>query len=152
MNTIAHLRTYSVPPATFWISVAALLGGMVGAWLVVPDLQDDAARTVAGTYAQVAGTMLGFLIAALSILTALISEKLLSNMRKTGHYDTLVKEMFLSCLAFMATMVASLVGLILPGSQMHFALALATGLMAFSLIWLMVAGIKLYVVITTVHH
>lgn len=152
MNTIAHLRTYSVPPATFWISVAALLGGMVGAWFVVPGLTDEAARTVAGTYAQVAGTMLGFLIAALSILTALISEKLLSNMRKTGHYDTLVKEMFLSCLAFMVTMVAALVGLILSGPQMYFALALATGLMAFSLVWLMVAGLKLYVVITTVHH
>lgn len=146
MNTIAHLRTYSVPPATFWISVAALGGGMAGAWMVVPDLKSEEARTVAGTYAQVAGTMLGFLIAALAILTAMINDRLLSNMRKTGHYNTLIKELFFACLAFLGAMLVSLAALILSGTLMHALLAASTGFMAFSVVWLFAAGQKFYAV------
>ena len=52
--------------------------------------------------------MLGFLIAALSILTAMLNVKLLTNMRKTGHYETLIDRLIFSSMAFLVTMLVSL--------------------------------------------
>lgn len=40
---------------------------------------------------SLSATLLGFLIAALSILSALVSRRLVMNMQKTGHYEQLTK-------------------------------------------------------------
>lgn len=134
-----------------WTKVITFVGCLTVAWWGVPVIQGEALRTVAGTYAQVASTMLGFLITALAILTAMINVKLLANMRKSGHYDKLVKELVFSCVTFLAVMVVCLVALLFSVQWVQFVFKLATGLMAFSVALLALVGRKFYLVISSIN-
>ena len=96
--------------------------------------------------------MLGFMIAALSILTAMINVKLLANMRKTGHYEALVDRLLLTSAAFLATMLVSLASMLLAGEWAKYGLSTACGLMAFSNVWLLLSGRNFYSVVMSVQH
>ena len=63
-----------------------------------------------GVIVQLAVTMLGFVLAALTVLATIAQTRLVRNMHKTGHYGVLLSRMF-ACL-FMLGLV-SIVGLIL---------------------------------------
>jgi hypothetical protein len=54
---------------------------------------DGATSAIAG----VAGVLLGALIMALALLTAVMDRTLVVNMRKTGHYQRLISDTFLTC-------------------------------------------------------
>lgn len=56
--------------------------------------------------------MLGFLIAALSILASISGHRLLRNMQKTGHYRVLLRGFFINSAAYAVAMLASFVPLI----------------------------------------
>lgn len=62
----------------------------------------SAASAVAG----VAGTMLGFMIAALAILASIAGMRLLRNMQRTGHYQVLLARLFVAS-GFFALLLAS---------------------------------------------
>lgn len=67
---------------------------------------------VAGVLAGVSGTLLGFLITAVALLTAVMDRRLVANMRKTGHYQRLVSETFATCIGLFATTVLCIVALL----------------------------------------
>ncbi len=149
MNTMALSKLSLAPAMGSWISIAALLGSMGGAWLLAPD--GGSVSAILGTFAQIAGTMLGFLITALSILTAMINVKLLANMKRTGHYETLVDRLIFTSVAFLATMLVSLASMLLAGDWARYGLSVACGLMAFSSVWLILTGRNFHNVILTVN-
>jgi hypothetical protein len=68
--------------------------------------------TVFGTLAQVAGTMLGFMLAALAIVASISETDLVKRMRSTGHYDSLLQNLFFGALLFLACAVLSLLTLL----------------------------------------
>lgn len=149
MNTMTLSKPSSAPAMGSWISIAALLAAMGGAWLLAPE--GGSIPTTLGTFAQIAGTMLGFLITALSILTAMINVKLLANMKRTGHYEALVDRLIFTSAFFLVTMLVSMAAMLLPGDWARHGLSVASGLMAFSSVWLVLTGRNFHSVILAVN-
>jgi len=58
--------------------------------------------------ASIAGVILGFVLAAISILTAVMDKTLISNMMKTGHFKSFVKQAFYGCAWMILLIVISL--------------------------------------------
>jgi len=76
------------------------------------DLGEADSRVAAGIFAQIAATMLGFLIAALSILASISGHRLLRNMQRTGHYRVLLRGFFINSTAYALAMLAAFGALI----------------------------------------
>lgn len=62
---------------------------------------------VLGIVAQIAATMMGFLIAALAILASIAGTRLLRNLQRTGHYAILLSRLFISAACFFLLLVVS---------------------------------------------
>lgn len=58
--------------------------------------------------ASISGVILGFVLAAISILTAVMDKTLISNMMKTGHFKSFVKQAFYGCACLILLIVISL--------------------------------------------
>lgn len=96
-----------------WINAALSIGA---GWAVCYFMGGTSAsdlRSIASTFAGIAGTLLGFMIAALSILTAVMDRRLVANLRKTGHYDRLLHELYMASAMYLVALVLSLVTLFL---------------------------------------
>jgi hypothetical protein len=101
----------------FW-SKAALVAGAAG-WATshfsllvgigIPEI-----RNGAGVIAQLSGTMLGFVLAALAILLTVVNTRLIRNMQRTGHFSVLLRRMLICLLSFGATTVAGAAFLFAP--------------------------------------
>ncbi|ENG4184754.1 hypothetical protein ABT230_001513 [Providencia rettgeri] len=59
------------------------------------ELDAPAIRAAASVAAQVSATLLGFLIAGLSILASVSGNRLLKKMQTSGHYQVLLKKIFI---------------------------------------------------------
>lgn len=55
---------------------------------------------------SISGTILGFLLTAVAMLTAIMDRKLVENMRKTGHYRIFIVDCFVNCFMFLLTIVS----------------------------------------------
>lgn len=95
----------------FWIKILTV-GGAVGLFTwhfdVGCELTSSDLRQSVSVVAQIASTMLGFVLAALAILATITNSRLLRNMQKTGHYSHLLKRMFGVTTAFGALVVVAL--------------------------------------------
>lgn len=80
----------------------------------VPCLENDALRQAASTTAQVAATMMGFLLAALAILASIANMRLLRNMQRTGHYQVLLARMLITSVYFFCALIFSMVAMVIP--------------------------------------
>ncbi|MBK5072220.1 hypothetical protein I2492_04215 [Budviciaceae bacterium CWB-B4] len=58
------------------------------------ELNESAIRSASAVAAQISATLLGFLIATLSILSAIADKPLMLKMKQTGHYKVLLKKIF----------------------------------------------------------
>ncbi len=74
-----------------------------------PEVSIADAKAYLGLLAQISATMLGFLLAALAILASITSTRLVRNMQKTGHYGVLLRQFFINAIAYMISMLVSLV-------------------------------------------
>lgn len=97
-----------------WLSLAFAVAATAACWHWQPflGLSPDDLRGAAGTVAQIASTMLGFMIAALAILATITNTVLVRNMQKTGHFLFLLRRMYLAAIAYAVTMLVALVGVI----------------------------------------
>lgn len=87
----------------FWskcVFVSALAGWFAWHFRLFEALKPEDLRTLLGIAAQVAVTMLGFVMAALAILSTVAGTRLVRNMQKTGHYEHLLQRMLGSVVAF----------------------------------------------------
>jgi hypothetical protein len=123
------------------ITIAALLCPIV-LYFYTDISSADNMRSIASTFAAVSGTLLGFIIAALSILTAMINRRLVSNLRKTGHYDQLLHDFFITAGGYLATMTVSLVTLFLNDSIAMYGLYLSSFVMVWATLCFVVTGRK----------
>lgn len=101
----------------FWLK--ALLFGCalsLAAWHygAFANLQPADVRASLAVVSQIAATMLGFVLAALAILSTIAGSKLLRNMQKTGHYRVLLERMLSVTAAFGVLMTVSLVCIFVP--------------------------------------
>jgi hypothetical protein len=101
----------------FWIS--CLIVAICGSWYMshdgwLNDLKDSDIRSAAGIVAQIGATMLGLVLAALAVLASIANSRLVKNMRKTGHYQVLLRRMFVALIAFGTSTIAGAVVIFLP--------------------------------------
>jgi hypothetical protein len=64
--------------------------------------------------AQVAVTMLGFMMAVLAILASIANTKLIRNMQRSGHFHNMLTRIFACSLSFAAVTLAALVASFRP--------------------------------------
>lgn len=133
----------------FWVKSAIVATALVaGAYYyqVLATLQVPDARTGASVLAQLSGTMLGFVLAALAILTTLGNTTLVANMQRTGHFSVLLRRMFGSVLAFGLVTVAGSILLFVPSLEIKWIYPLI-GTAIFSVILLADVCRKLWLVL-----
>jgi len=131
--------------------VLALVAGAVAGWCARRfewiSIADPDLMTFAGTLAQIACTMLGFLLAALAVLASINHTHLVKMMKQTGHYRDLLLTLFTGCVAFFACLLMSmaiLFGLRLGADYM----ALLLGANVAALVAVIDAGRKLWMVLS----
>lgn len=113
----------------YWNSLSLLLAAAITilvafkGWMAV--LPEAEVRSAVGIAAQIAATMLGFLIAAMSILASISGHRLLRNMQRTGHYRTLLRRLFWNSAAYGLAMVVAIAAVVMKGDLFD-ASALAT--------------------------
>lgn len=135
----------------FWSKCAAASGiAALIAWYcgMLQLLAPADLRSAAGVIAQIGATMLGFVLASLSILATLANTRLVRNMQRTGHYRVLLRRMFGSVTAFGLITLAGLIFIFLP--SVHFPYAyLFIALIVFSVLLLIDVLLKFW---TVLHH
>lgn len=113
----------------YWSSLSFFLAlavaGLVGYYGWIAMLPEQEVRSAVGIAAQIAATMLGFLIAAMSILASISGHRLLRNMQRTGHYRTLLRRLFWNAAAYGIAMVVAIATVVMKGAPFE-AGALAT--------------------------
>lgn len=144
MTTQTYSKRFSVPVTRIWISSAIAIGGVYAAWQLLGGATKSEIGVVLGAFISVSVTLLGFLLAALSILSALVNRRLVMNMQKTGHYQQLTKEMFVTAAAYLVAMVLSLLALFLDGDALRYACAITSGAVLFATLEMISSGLKFY--------
>lgn len=145
--------------AAHWISLFLAIAAGAGAWCALGSgispwcagKARDASEIyqVVGQFSSISGVLLGFLIAALSILTTIGDRQLMKNIRKTGHLTVLLREMFFASTAFLVTLSLSLVCLFLPLPYAAHISAIVVAIFVFSTGLLVSAGRKFYILLTS---
>lgn len=136
----------------FWVKsavLAAVLSFCGQHYGLLTCLSAPDAKTGAGILSQLSGTMLGFVLAALAILTTLGNTTLVANMQRTGHFSMLLKRMFGSVVAFGLVTVAGAILLFVPSLEIKWIYPLI-GTAIFSVILLADVCRKLWLVLENI--
>jgi hypothetical protein len=126
------------------ISVVASAGIAYLAWDSLGVQVDLDLKPMLGAFASVSATLLGFLLAALAILRAAEGRTLVANMRKTGHSDTLLNEMFFAAVSCFIVLLTSLAGFFVAGKALIYVYAFVAGSATFMFVELWASGRKFY--------
>ena len=107
----------------------------IGAWAIIAETfflygANVATRIhdLAGVSSSVSGILFGFLLTATAMLTAMPENRLMQNMKKTGHLRMLISETVTGCALHFSTLSLSLVAAVSEGvaSRIFLTTALAT--------------------------
>lgn len=132
----------SVPWTTLLLRAGLSLFGAALLWHYGQALPEARILAISSAIAGAAGTLLGFLLTAVALLTAVMDRALVANMRKTGHYQRLVHESFLTCGWMLAALVMSVMNMLLDGRPLVIAFCLTIFLSIFSVLQLVEAGVR----------
>lgn len=132
----------SVPWKTLLIRAGLSILSAAMLWHHGQGLPEARILAISAAVAGAAGTLLGFLLTAVALLTAVMDRALVANMRKTGHYQRLVRESFVTCGWMLATLVMSVVNMLLAGQPLFVAFCLTIFLSTFSTLQLIEAGVR----------
>lgn len=72
--------------------------------------------------AGISGTILGFLLTAVAMLTAVMDRKLVENMRKTGHYRVFIVDCFINSFLFLIIIVLGVFSLFFKNPNLSYIL------------------------------
>lgn len=128
-----------------WISAIVAVAVGAAAYRYAPD--PTITRGFLSAVAGIAATLLGFIVAALSILTAVLNRRLIINLRKTGHYDDLVSELFHAAVAFLVAMISALVSMLIPDAFLPVMIGIVASCSSYALAIFSIAGKKFGLVI-----
>lgn len=141
------------PATKFWSSWAVV--SFAVAWVAwrngwMDTLAVTELRSAAGIVAQIAATMLGFVLAAMAILATIVNTKLVRNMLRTGHYHVLLKRMLGAVSAFGLLSIVGLITLFIPTLTINYAYVLL-GLVLWSMVLLLDVTRKFWTVLSHLH-
>jgi hypothetical protein len=95
----------------FLVAIATTLA----TWWLAPEGAD--ARNAVNVIAGAAATVLGFLVSAGALLYAVANTTLARNLQRTGHFGSLLSDLFLAAAAFLIALVVALACLFLPAAR-----------------------------------
>ncbi|MGB6145406.1 MAG: hypothetical protein WBG33_14025 [Rhodanobacter sp.] len=101
---------------------------------------DARLSSVLGLIAGFTGTLLGFLITAVALLTAVMDRHLVENMRRTGHYQRLVSETFATCIGFFVSSLVCMYAMLFDGDVLFYLFAEIVFMVVLSCILTIEAG------------
>lgn len=107
----------------------------------------DRVQDVLNTVVSVSGTMLGFVIAAVSILATITEKPVIERLRKTGHFANLLHDFLIAAAWMGSAMLISGAGLFSLDEQGYFWLAVASAMFCGGVIRLSRAGKNFYLLI-----
>lgn len=143
MNIAKPYASISAITKMRWLEALIGLGcGIVAYGQFIYSGDPEVLYRVSGAFAGVGGTLLGFMIAGLSILTAVIDRRAVVNLRKTGHYDVLLHEVYWTSAWYLVTTIISLLSLFLVGEWLVYGVSAATAAMVFATLLFVSAGRK----------
>ena len=129
----------------FSITIASIFS-----YFVIFQLEDiyanDASKVIEliKQIVSVAGVLLGFILTALSILTAVMDKTLISNMVRTGHFKVFVRQAFLSCFLLFLLIIFGLIAIGLPSSWSQIYFSLIFVLISLTIVELYVTSKRFY--------
>lgn len=131
MNTLGR-------EAIFWSKCSAVAwaaGHSVWYWSLLEGLQAGDLRSAASLIAQLSGTMLGFVLATLAILTTVLDTVLVRNMQRTGHFRVLLRRMLCSIGAFgLATIGGTIIIFVPIPLEWHACILISVAMLALSVL------------------
>ena len=140
MVTLVQWKTLLIRLAVSLIAVTFFFSGS-------DFIKQSSLVGTSGVISGLAGTLLGFLITSMSLITALMDKTLIKNMIKTGHYKRLVSDAILTCISLLALIVASLVCSILQDNLASKFFCLVVFLVTLSISYLIETGKRFAVII-----
>lgn len=139
---------YWVRLAAVSVSVAAAIAAAWGVWRPADAVDPARMQAFAGAVASVAGSLFGFVLAAMSILIA--SDRLLiRNMHVTGHFRRLHGNMVWSAGLLGATFLLALAVIVLPSNTTMWAARLTTGVAVLAGCMTAFAGRRFLMIVNT---
>lgn len=105
------------------------------------------ARLTATTMVALSGTLIGFMMASLSMLISAADRPFLQNLRRSGHFKGLVQEILTTAILWIAVVVVALAGHFVVGDYQRYVVAIATALLTLSFIHFLIVGRKFKMVI-----
>jgi hypothetical protein len=120
-------------------------------WLCSNFFTEEILHNAASAFAGVGATLLGFMVAALSILTAIGDQPLLQNMQKTGHYQNLLDELYITATSYAVVMITALFTIFLSGRYVILGMMFTVLAMSFSTLMMISVGKKFKIVLTHLH-
>lgn len=105
-------------------------------------------HSIAGVVASVAGTLLGFLITSIALMTAVMDRVLVVRMRKSGHYERLITDAFLTCASLLALVLVCILSLFFSGAVNHYIFTAVVIFLVYSFLSATESGHRFYNVIT----
>lgn len=129
----------------FSITIASIFS-----YFVIFQLEDiyanDASKVIEliKQIVSVAGVLLGFILTALSILTAVMDKTLISSMVRTGHFKVFVRQAFMSCFLLFFLIIFGLIAIGLPNSWSQIYFSLIFVLISLTIVELYVTSKRFY--------
>ncbi|EMK5854216.1 hypothetical protein V9I00_002097 [Salmonella enterica] len=123
------------------LSRVLISAGVVGLfWYKSDAVRVEALINASGVITGLAGTLLGFLITSMSLITALMDKRLIINMIKTGHYKRLIADTILTCIFLLILIIFCLMCLILQAQLVKCFFYGVTFFITISILYLFEAG------------
>lgn len=106
--------------------------------------------SAAGVIAGVSATLLGFILTAVALVTALMDRVLLRNMRKTKHYQVLMRDSFTTCGLLLVTLAISICSLVAPSHALLYVFSAVLFALTLSLLFVFESGSRFSKVIQAI--
>ena len=133
---------------SFEISVSAVIAE---AFFLYGTSDASRVHDLAEISASVSGILFGFLLTAIAMLTAMPENRLMSNMKKTGHLQSLLRETVTGCTLHFFTLSLSLVAAISEGLTSRVFLIAALAILGAAILRTGAAGRKLKLVASALY-
>lgn len=100
--------------------------------------------------ASIAGTILGFLIGAVSLLTAVMDRTLIQNMRQNGQYEVLINYTFIACLTLLILVISCFFAFLIDSLHLKLIFTIIIFLSVYSALAVVAIGIKFKNIFTVI--
>ncbi|CNE36177.1 hypothetical protein [Yersinia intermedia] len=140
MTTLVRWKTLLIR-----ISLSLCVVGLF--WFKKDIIKLEALLNASSVIVGLAGTLLGFLITSISLITALMDKRLIANMIKTGHYQRLVSDTILTCMFLLIVIISSLVTILAQGHMILCIFAVTLLFTSLSVFYLIEAGRRFSIIV-----